>query len=173
VAHEETQEGQVVKGTTGGQSSARINSYSLSPAQMENIKQVKRKANAAECDVYRMLGEAKLYFRPFNGFCDFIGRVSGRWVLIEVKVAENGGERLTFSPFNARMTLLMARDLNAEVYIVIKRKDGYYALEGRKMLSWMGKSKAKRSTMKLGKWKKALKPLTEIIEELKALKEER
>jgi len=165
--------GQAVKGTTGGQSSARINSSNLSPAQMENIKQVKKRANAAECDVYRMLREAKLFFRRFNGFCDLIGRVSGRWVLIEVKVAENGDERLTFSPFNARMTLLMARDLNAEVYIVIKREDGYYALEGQGMLSWMGKSKARRSTMKLGKWKKALRPFTEIIEELRALKEER
>jgi len=129
-------------------------------------------ANEMERQVYSLLAGARLYFRPFRGFCDLIGKVAGKWILIEEKVVENGENKIQYTPFNARMTLDMAEGLKAEIYLILKLGDGYYYMRGERIMEYMAKSKANTSSMRLGKWEKSLRPLEELIRELVRRREE-
>jgi len=130
----------------------------------------RRKSLEAERQVYGKLVEAGFYFRRYFGFCDIIGRVGSFWVLIEVKVTEAKEERISFSPFNTRLTLKMARDLKGLVYLVIRFNGDYCYMRGERLMSSIARRKAKATSVRLGKWKTELRPLEELIKELETIR---
>jgi len=136
-----------------------------------DMSEIRRRSAQAESDVYSLLTKSGFYFRRFRGFCDLIGRVGDFWVLIEVKISEDKAQRISLSPFNSRMTLKMARDLKGLVYIIIKLNGDYKYTRGERMMSFIAKRRTRMTTMRLGKWMDALRPIDELIKELQVIKE--
>jgi len=135
------------------------------------VSENRAKASKVEGEIYGMLVKSGFYFRRFRGFCDLIGRVGGMWILVEIKISEDGENRIRVSPFNTRMTLRMAKDLKGIVYLVIKLNGDYLYMRGERLMSFVANRLAKSTTIRLGKWMDALRPINELIKELEALKE--
>lgn len=130
-----------------------------------------RKGAEAEWQIYKLLSKNGFYFRRFYGWVDLIGRVGKTWVLIEVKTVDKEKLSLTISPFNSRMAVKMARDLKALLVLVIRLNGCWMWLPGYPVMHKAGRSDSRTTTLGLKSWQKVFRPIEDLIELLKSLRQ--